>query len=522
MISARLFDHSLYVAWQYPPHGRERWEGIVALWTLHGDGRRVQDGAMVAPEERLNWFLTIGFGVQHVMVMFGATMLVPLLTGFPPTTTLFFSGIGTLLFLLVTRNRVPSYLGSSFAFVAPMVAALMGNVPIAARLGGVLIAGVLMMVIGIAVKALGARLLESLMPPVVTGAVVIIIGLNLARHSVAGAEQQPGLTVVTFLTILFVGVVLRGTLSRTAVLVGLLVGWVLAAINGDLDPIRMERVLAEPWFGLPTFIAPEFRPAVMIAVLPAVVVLVAENVGHLKAVAAVTGRDLDGSAGDVLIGNGLATALAGSGGGVGTTTYAENIGVMTATRMYSTASHVVAALVAILLSFSPKLGAMINTVPGGVVSGASLILYGLIGLVGVRIWQDAKIDLTDPVNLMVAGGALVAGIGDLQLKLGDVQLGGIAWGTIIIVVLHPLLRWLRSLTHADRTAGKSGSGRDPGRGTGSGRHAAGGGSLAGGGGAVGGGGAGGVGGSGTGGAGGAAGGGRHARGEEPAGGPSAG
>ncbi|MGW0519332.1 uracil-xanthine permease family protein [Crossiella sp. NPDC003009] len=447
MISARLFDHSFYVAWQYPSHERERWEGIVALWTLHGDGRRVQDGAMVAPEERLNWFLTIGFGVQHVMVMFGATMLVPLFTGFPPTTTLFFSGFGTLLFLLITRNRVPSYLGSSFAFVAPLTAALMQNVPMAARVGGVLVAGILMVVIGIAVKALGARLLESLMPPVVTGAVVIVIGLNLSRHATTPFQSQPSLAVVTFLTILFVGVVLRGMPSRAAVLVGLLVGWVLAAYNGELHPVRLERVAMEPWFGLPDFHTPEFRPEVVIAVLPAVVVLVAENVGHLKAVAAVTGRDLDGSAGDVLIGNGLATALAGIGGGSATTTYAENIGVMTATRMYSTAAHVVAALVAIVLSFSPKLGAMINTVPAGVVGGASLVLYGLIGLVGVRIWLDAKIDLTDPVNLMVGGAALVAGIGELQLKLGDVELGGIAWGTIVIVVLHPLLRWLRGLTH---------------------------------------------------------------------------
>ncbi|MGO1049898.1 uracil-xanthine permease family protein [Crossiella sp. CA198] len=437
----------------------------MALWALHGDGRRVQDGAMVAPEERLNWFLTIGFGVQHVMVMFAATMLVPLLTGFPPTTTLFFSGLGTLLFLLITRNRMPSYLGSSFAFLAPLTAAMQQNVSMAARVGAVLVAGALMLVIGIAVKALGARLLESLMPPVVTGAVVIIIGLNLARNAVQQFEKQSGLAVVTFLVILFVGVVLRGTLSRTAVLVGVLVGWLLAAFNGELDPIRLREVLSAPWFGLPAFQTPEIRPALVIAVLPAVVVLIAENVGHLKAVAAVTGRDLDGSAGDVLIGNGLATVLAGTGGGVGTTTYAENIGVMTATRVYSTAAHVVAALVAIMLSFSPKLGAMINTVPPGVISGASLMLYGMIGLVGIRIWLDARIDLSDPVNLMVGGGALVAGIGDLTLSVGDVPLAGIAWGTIIIVVLHPLLRWLRSLTHGTaraQAAGRGPRGREPG------------------------------------------------------------
>ncbi|MBP2477209.1 uracil-xanthine permease [Crossiella equi] len=402
---------------------------------------------MVAPKERLNWFLTAGFGAQHFMVMFGATMIVPLLTGFPATTTLFFTGVGTLVFLLVTRNRVPSYLGASFAFVAPLQAALGQSMPLSVRVGAVLAVGLLMVVIGIAVKALGARLLESLMPPVVTGTVVILIGITLAPKAVQNALSQSGLAAVTLLVTLFCAVVLRGMLARTAVLIGLVVGWVVAGFNGDINPVQMTFVDSQPWIGLPVFNAPEFRPSLVLAALPALVVLVAENIGHLKVIAAGTNRDLDGSAGDTLIGNGLATTLAGLGGGNGTTTYAENIGVMTATKVYSTAAYVVAAGLAIALSFSPKLGALLNTAPPGVIAGASLVLYGLIAMVGFRIWLDARIDLANPVTFMVAGTALIVGIANVSLKIGGLDLGPVATGTLLVLVLHPLLNWLRGLTH---------------------------------------------------------------------------
>ena len=173
-----------------------------------------------------------------------------------------------------------------------------------------------------------------------------------------------------------------------------------------------------------------------------VIVLVAENVGHVKAVAAMTGKSLDDVAGNALVGDGLATTLAGLGGGAGTTTYAENIGVMAATRVYSTAAYWVAAATAIVLAFSPKFGALVFTVPDGVIGGATLVLYGLIGILGVRIWTDAKVDFTDPVNLTVAAAALVAGVGDLTLTIGSVELGGIAWGSVGILVAYPALREL--------------------------------------------------------------------------------
>jgi uracil-xanthine permease len=401
------------------------------------------DGDVVAPGQRLNWLLTVAFGLQHLMVMFGATMLVPMLTGFPPTTTLLFSGIGTLLFLLITRNRVPSYLGSSFAFVAPLGAAASQGIGLDGQLGAVLLAGLMLTAVGVAVKALGARLLEWLMPPVVTGGVVMLVGLNLAPSATAAFNKQGAIGAVTLLSTFVAAVFVRGLASRVCVLVGVLIGWAAAAVGGLLDPARLTEVSVAPWVGLPTFATPEIRPSVVLLVLPVVIVLVAENVGHVKAVGAITGRDLDGSMGDALIGNGLATTLAGLGGGSGTTTYAENIGVMAATKVYSTAAHAIAAFTVVLLSFSPKFGALVNTVPVGVIGGVTLMLYGLIVLVGVRIWIDSRVQFNDPISLLVVAAALVAGAGNLTLAVGGMQFGGIAWGSLLIVFVHPVLRRLQ-------------------------------------------------------------------------------
>ncbi|KAA2258629.1 nitrate reductase [Solihabitans fulvus] len=414
----------------------------MALWTVHGDGRLVADSEAVAPDERLSWPLTVGFGAQHLVAMFGAVVLVPVATGLPVTTTLLFSGIGTLVFLLLTRNRVPSALGSSYAFIAPLQAA--HEQGIAAQLGGVLAVGLLLVVVGIAVKALGVRLLESVMPPVVTGGVVILIGLNLSHVATASFQVQPLLAWITAGTILLVGVLGRGLLTRASVLIGVLAGWLLGVGVGAIGEDRIDSLRAASWFGLPEFHAPELRPSVTLLVLPVVIVLVAETVGHVKAVAAVTGANLDGNVGDALIANGLSNTMAGAGGGVGTSTYAENIGVMAVTKVYSTAAYAVAGVAVVLLSFSPKFAALVNTLPPGVTGGATLVLYGLIALIGVRIWLDAKVDLFHPVNFMVVAAALVAGVGNLTLTVGGMQLGGIAWGSMLIVILYPVLRLLRS------------------------------------------------------------------------------
>ncbi|WP_237791813.1 uracil-xanthine permease family protein [Corynebacterium accolens] len=409
-------------------------------WTVHGDGKKIAPGAVVAPEERLSWGRTIGIGMQHVVAMFGATLLVPTLTGFPVNTTLLFSGLGTILFLLITRNRLPSYLGSSFAFIAPLTASQQYG--IAAQAGSILVTGLVLVAVGFVVKAAGRRVLDAVMPPAVTGAIVALIGLNLAPNAAENFASQPLVAGITLLVILLATVAGRGMVSRLSILIGVIVGWVFAALTGNLGEDAKAAIDAAPWVGLPEFHAPEFHLSAIAVALPVLVVLIAENVGHVKAVSEMTNRDLDDLAGDALIADGLASSLAGGFGGSGTTTYAENIGVMAATRVYSTAAYWVAALTAILLAFVPKFGALIFTIPTGVLGGATLVLYGLIGMLGVRIWMDNEVNFNNPVNLTAAAVALVAGIGNLTLNVGGVSLEGIAWGSVGIIVAYPIMRRL--------------------------------------------------------------------------------
>jgi len=409
-------------------------------WTVHGDGKKIAPGAVVAPEERLSWGRTIGIGMQHVVAMFGATLLVPTLTGFPVNTTLLFSGLGTSLFLLITRNRLPSYLGSSFAFIAPLSASQQYG--IAAQAGSILVTGLVLAAVGVAVKIAGRRVLDSVMPPAVTGAIVALIGLNLAPNAAENFASQPLVAAVTLLVILLATVAGRGMVSRLSILLGVVAGWVFAALTGNLGDDAVAAIDAAPWVGLPEFHAPSFNISAIAVALPVLVVLIAENVGHVKAVSEMTKRDLDDLAGDALIADGLASTLAGGFGGSGTTTYAENIGVMAATRVYSTAAYWVAAFTAILLAFVPKFGALIFTIPTGVLGGACIVLYGLIGMLGVRIWMDNKVNFNNPVNLTAAAVALIAGIGNLTLTVGGVSLEGIAWGSVGIIVAYPIMKKL--------------------------------------------------------------------------------
>ena len=409
-------------------------------WTVHGDGKWIAPGAVVAPEERLSWGRTIGIGMQHVVAMFGATLLVPTLTGFPVNTTLLFSGLGTILFLLITRNRLPSYLGSSFAFIAPLSASQQYG--IAAQAGSILVTGLVLAAVGVAVKIAGRRVLDAVMPPAVTGAIVALIGLNLAPNAAENFASQPLVAAVTLLVILLATVAGRGMVSRLSILLGVVAGWVFAALTGNLGDDAVAAIDAAPWVGLPEFHAPSFNVSAIAVALPVLVVLIAENVGHVKAVSEMTKRDLDDLAGDALIADGLASTLAGGFGGSGTTTYAENIGVMAATRVYSTAAYWVAAFTAILLAFVPKFGALIFTIPTGVLGGACIVLYGLIGMLGVRIWMDNKVNFNNPVNLTAAAVALIAGIGNLTLTVGGVSLEGIAWGSVGIIVAYPIMKKL--------------------------------------------------------------------------------
>ena len=414
-------------------------------WNLHGNGKSVKDGEVVKPDERLAWPLTIGVGVQHIAAMFGATFLVPIITGFPPSTTLFFSGIGTLVFLILTKNRVPSYLGSSFAFLAPIAAAKASG-GVAVALGGVVATGVLLALVGVIVKAIGIGWVNWLLPPLVTGSIVMIIGLNLAGAANNNFKAAPITAIITLASVALIGALSKGFLSRISIFGGIVVGYAYAALQGD---INFDGVKAAKWFALPTFTSPSFDMNAILLFLPVVLVLIAENVGHVKAVAAMTGKDLDDQMGSALLADGVATTLAGVGGGSGTTTYAENIGVMAATRIYSTAAYWVAGIGAIVLSLCPKFGAVLSATPAGVLGGVGVALYGMIGVLGAKIWIENKVNFGNSTNLFIAATTLIIGIADMTWKRGDYSFGGIINGTLVAVIGYQLLRAL------NKAAGKA-------------------------------------------------------------------
>jgi putative pyrimidine permease RutG len=413
-------------------------------WKLRTEG-------VIAPDERLPAGQTIALGLQHVVAMFGATVLAPLLMGFNPNVAILFSGIGTLIFFALVGGRVPSYLGSSFSFIAVVIAATAyaGSGPnpnIGVALGGIIAAGILYALIGLVVMKIGYAWIERLMPPAVTGAVVAVIGLNLAPIAVKGVSAttfDTWIGIATILAVALVAVRAPGLARRLPILIGGIVGYVLYAVlangMGLAKPIDFSAVAAAPWFGMPQLTAPVWSAQAMALIAPVAIVLVAENLGHVKAVAAMTGQNLDRYLGRAFLGDGIATIVAGSGGGTGVTTYAENIGVMAVTKIYSTLVFVVAALTAIVLGFSPKFGAMIMTIPGPVLGGLSIVVFGLITATGARIWVQNKVDFSQTRNLITVAVTLIIGAGDLALKFGNFTLGGIGTATFGAILLYQLL-----------------------------------------------------------------------------------
>lgn len=420
-------------------------------WKLHGDGKSIAPGEVVLPQERLSWPRTIGIGGQHVIAMFGATFLVPLLTGFSPNTTLFFTAIGTLLFILITAGRLPSYLGSSFGLLAPIGAVTAFQPGPGATLseemqslaqGGIVMVGVTLAIIGLIVHFAGVHWIEVTMPPIVTGAIVSLIGFNLAPAAWNWVKQGPITAVVTITSIVLITVLFKGIIGRLSILFGVLIGYVAAVIQGEVD---FHAIGEAGWVGLPKFVAPTFDFSYAGLFIPVVLVLIAENIGHVKSVSAMTGQDLDDITGRALFADGISTVLAGSGGGSGTTTYAENIGVMAATRVYSTAAYVVAALIALCLSLLPKFGAAIATIPPGVLGGAATVLYGMIGMLGVRIWVQNQVDFSDPVNLNTAAIAMIIAIANYTWTVGGIAFEGIALGSAAAIGIYHIMRAISKL-----------------------------------------------------------------------------
>jgi uracil-xanthine permease len=427
-------------------------------WKLHGDGRTPAPGAVVRPDERLSWPRTAGLGAQHVVAMFGASFVAPVLMGLDPNLAIMMSGVATIVFLLATRGRVPSYLGCSLSFVgvAAVIRAQGGSS--ATVTGAVFVVGAALFLVGLAVRRFGARIIHAAMPPIVTGAVVMLIGFNLAPVTASTYWPQDQWTALSVM--LFTGlavVCLRGFWSRIAIFLGLVFGYVLswaldrvfgqihsADASGEVTDhwrLDLSGVGQADWIGLPTLHGPSFEWSAILVALPVVIALIAENAGHVKAVGEMTGDNLDDKLGTAISADGVGSMLSTAVGGPPNTTYSENIGVMAATRVYSTAAYWAAAGFALLFGVCPKFGAVVAAVPGGVLGGITVILYGMIGLLGAQIWINAKVDLRNPLNLVPAAAGIIIGVGNVTMEFTDTfSLSGIALGTLVVITGYHALR----------------------------------------------------------------------------------
>lgn len=441
-------------------------------------------GVAVAPHQRLGWGKTVGLGAQHVVAMFGATFVFPLVMGLNANLAIMMSGIATICFLLIVKGKVPSYLGTSASFVGAATAIYTysgdgGPGGPADVTGAILVAGVVLAAVGVVIHVLGPGSVNAVLPPVVTGAVVMLIGFNLAPVATKTyMPSDPWVAIITMAVVIVMAVGLRGFFGRIAIFLGLIFGyvfsWVVDRIFGKTDlplpgnpepgehyRVSWDAVKDADWFGFPVHTAdglvgnqaftpgyadvgwhaPSFSVAFVLLALPAVIALVAENLGHVKAVAEMTKTDLDPVMGRAVAADGVGTVIASSVGGSPTTTYAENIGVMAATRVYSTAAYYVAAIVAILLGLVPKFGQVINATPPAVLGGITLVLYGMIGLLGAKIWRENGVDFAKPINLVPISAGIILAIGDASLKItDDFVLSGIALGTLVTVLGYHLAR----------------------------------------------------------------------------------
>ncbi|WP_214320106.1 uracil-xanthine permease family protein [Nonomuraea sediminis] len=457
---------------------------MVLGWTKHGDGKHLAPGEVVRPDERLTWPRMIGFGAQHVIAMFGATFVFPLVMGLDPNVAVMMSGVATIMFLLIVNGKIPSYLGTSASFVGGVFAiraAFGGHTPAASAIvtGAILVAGLVLALAGVAIHFLGVQIIHKIFPPVVTGAVVMLIGFGLA-FVVADVywPQDQWIALITMIVTFAVVVMFKGFIGRIGILIGLVVGfvlsWLLDKTAGPIssvlpgqnlrdaagalcqnegtycvatafqhDRVSFANVAKAPWIGIPDFHAPDIKASAVLLVLPAVIALIAENIGHVKAVGEMTGTDVDPYVGRAVMADGMATVVTSAVGGSPTTTYAENIGVMAATKVYSTAAYYIAGVIAILFGLCPKFGALVAATPGGVLGGVTVILYGMIGLLGAKIWVENRVDFADPVNMVPIGAGIILAVGPVKHVItGDFSLEGIAFGTIVVVAGYHLLRWL--------------------------------------------------------------------------------
>ncbi|GAB6157103.1 uracil permease [Desulfotomaculum varum] len=415
-------------------------------------------------EERLPLLQTLPLSLQHLFAMFGATVLVPILFKVDPATVLLFNGIGTLLYLFICKGRIPAYLGSSFAFLSPVFVVL-GRYDYSAALGGFIVVGIIFSVVALIIGAVGTKWIDVVFPPAAMGAIVAVIGLELApvAAQMAGLAAEAGkpymadpkvITVSLFtLGVTILGsMIFRGFLAIIPILVGVVSGYILSIFTGL---VSTEAIAKAPWFAKPTFYSPTFNADAIMIIIPAALVVIAEHVGHLFVTSNIVGRDLAKDPGlhRSLLGNGLSTLLSGCFGSTPNTTYGENIGVMAITKVYSTWVIGGAALIAIVLSFVGKLSAAIQSIPTPVMGGVSLLLFGVIAASGIRMLVEAKVDYSKASNLILTSVVLIIGVSGAQVQLGAVSLRGMGLATVVAICLSIFFRLLEKVRLSNESSG---------------------------------------------------------------------
>ena len=407
---------------------------------------------VIGVDDRVSVGRAIPLGIQHMMSMFGSTVLVPVLTGLNPNVAIMCSGIGTICYLLVTRNKIPSYLGSSFAFISPILA-VGATQGLDAAMSGVVVAGLVFLVVSGIIRLVGTGWLDRLLPPVLVASVMVVIGVGLAATATdmafmttdaSGAEVFYGTGAIVAAVTLLAAVVfssMGGLVGTVPVLLAIIVGYVVSLALGL---VNFAPVAEAAWIGLPHVSLPRFDLGAIALVAPVAVVVVIEHIGHLLAVGEIVGKDYRAMLPRSLAGDGISTVISGFLGGPPTTTYAENIGVMSVTRVYSTQIFWYAAAFALVVGgFCPKLAALIQSIPSPVMGGVSLLLFGLIASNGLRMLVSNRVDFDVNRNLMIASVVIILGVGmetsGISIPIGDYTLPGMATSTLVGILMNLVL-----------------------------------------------------------------------------------
>ncbi len=406
---------------------------------------------VIQVEEKLSFLQTLPLSFQHLFAMFGATVLVPILFKVNPATILLFNGIGTLIYLFICKGKIPAYLGSSFAFLSPVFLVL-PQYGYEAALGGFIVVGAIFSLVALSIKAIGTKWLDIVFPPAAIGAIVAVIGLELAPTAagMAGLTAEvidPTIITVSIFTLLvtvFGTVAFRGFLAIIPILIGVISGYILSFFMGIVD---LSAISKAPWLEMPTLYTPEFNLGAILIILPAALVVIVEHIGHLIVTGNIVGKDLTQYPGlhRSLLGNGLSTMLSGFFGSTPNTTYGENIGVMAITKVYSVWVIGGAAVIAIILSFVGKLAAAIQSIPVPVMGGVSLLLFGVIAASGIRMLVESKVDYNKPSNLILTSVILILGVSNAHVTLGSVTLKGMALSTVVAIILSLSFKCIESL-----------------------------------------------------------------------------